>query len=644
MTNKYYPEMFKRGHIGNVEIKNRIVRNSMGTYLGNPDGSVSADQIKAYAQAARGGAGLIFMDNVTPVAMSSCGLRADEDRFIPGLSRLADAIKSNGAVAGMQIAHPGRDAGFVGSADVVGASSITYEPWYRAGAKLPRALSIDEIHKLVDKFGDAALRCKRAGFQIVEIHGAAGCLPTNFLSPHDNQRTDMYGGILANRMRFLLEIIQNVQQKCGKNFPVGVKLSTEDWEPHGIRIEETIQVAKALEKAGCSHINLICGTHATSHRQFMMPNGFNKESCKKIQDAVDIPVFVGHNIFTPSEAEQALEEHNGQFVSLGRSQLADPMWAKKAYEGHPEDIVPCINCMVGCIDRGLLANNVIHCAVNPTLYQFDNYNKSSKAIPKKVAVIGAGPGGCEAAIVAAKLGHQVTIYEKRELGGAMIEASVPANKRNIKRLISYYHNQIKKNKNIRLIKKTADFNEIKNGNYDACVVAIGGKSRKLNIDGTDSSSLISAMDYLNGNKTVVPNHVTVIGGGITGAETALELEKQGKDVTIVEVSDHFLAQRAVSSCSRAYAEEIEKSSIKVMTGLRPTTFNNGQLTMVDRFGNQIKLETEILVSAAGFIPQNDLYDQLADNADMKVFNVGDSKYVRQIYDAIHEGYEAAQQI
>ena len=148
----------------------------------------------------------------------------------------------------------------------------------------------------MEKFGDAALRCKKAGFQILEIHGAAGCLPTNFLSPHDNQRTDMYGGSLHNRMRFLLEIIQNIKQKCGTNFPVGVKLSTEDWEPAGITLDETIQVAKALEKAGCSHINLICGTHATSDREFLMPNEFNNKETKAIQDAVSIPCFAGHNI------------------------------------------------------------------------------------------------------------------------------------------------------------------------------------------------------------------------------------------------------------------------------------------------------------------------------------------------------------
>ena len=158
MTNKYYPKLFEKGRIGNVVIKNRIVRNSMGTYLGNPDGTVTDRQIKAYAEAAEGGAGLIFMDNAVPVPMTSCGLRADKDEFIAGLTLLADALKQHGAVAGMQLAHPGRDAAFVGSADVIGASPITFEPWYEMGFKMPRALSIEEIHELVEKFGDAALR------------------------------------------------------------------------------------------------------------------------------------------------------------------------------------------------------------------------------------------------------------------------------------------------------------------------------------------------------------------------------------------------------------------------------------------------------------------------------------------------------
>lgn len=184
MENKYYPHLFQKGTVGGVVLKNRIVRNSMGTYLGNPDGTVTDRQIKAYAQAADGGAGLIFMDNAVPVPMVSCGLRADKDEFIAGLTLLAETVKEHGAVPGIQLAHPGRDAAFVGSADVIGASEITFEPWYEMGYKMPRALTIEEIHDLVERFGDAAVRCKKLVLKLSkstvlpDVFRPISCLPT----------------------------------------------------------------------------------------------------------------------------------------------------------------------------------------------------------------------------------------------------------------------------------------------------------------------------------------------------------------------------------------------------------------------------------------------------------------------------------
>ena len=628
MTNKYYPKLFEKGRIGNVVIKNRIVRNSMGTYLGNPDGTVTDRQIKAYAEAAEGGAGLIFMDNAVPVPMTSCGLRADKDEFIAGLTLLADALKQHGAVAGMQLAHPGRDAAFVGSADVIGASPITFEPWYEMGFKMPRALSIEEIHELVEKFGDAALRCKKAGFQVLEIHGAAGCIPTNFLSPHDNKRTDMYGGSLHNRMRLLLEIVRNIKKKCGPDFPVGVKLSTEDWEPEGIRIEETIEVAKALEKEGVSHLNMMGGTHATACMEFLLPNAFNAENTRRIKDAVHIPVFIGHNIFTPEEAEAMLEAGNGDFVALGRSQLADPAWAKKARCGKADDIKPCINCMIGCIDKGMLGHTPIRCTVNPTLYKFECEPLTKAQESKKVAVVGGGPAGCEAALTAARRGHQVTLYEKRDFGGAMIEAGKPENKANIRRLIHYYEEHITRDPNITVVKAQADYDTLVNGGFDAVIVANGGKTRRLSVPGGESDRVIYACDYLNGSRKAAGQRVAVIGGGITGAETALELHKEGKEVTVVEMTDAFLANPG-SAC-QAYSIEIAQTDIRIVTGKRLVAVEEGAIHLADRWGNETTLPTDGVVIAAGFVPQHDLVEQLEQNTNMEVFHVGDSLRVRQI--------------
>lgn len=642
MVNKYYPKLFEKGKIGNVTIKNRIVRNSMGTYLGNPDGTVTDRQIKAYAEAAEGGAGLIFMDNAVPVPMTSCGLRADKDEFVAGLTLLADAVKQHGAVPGMQLAHPGRDAAFVGSADVIGASPITFEPWYEMGYKMPRALTIEEIHELVERFGDAALRCKKAGFEVLEIHGAAGCIPTNFLSPHDNKRTDIYGGSLHNRMRLLLEIVRSIKKKCGPDFPIGVKLSTEDWEPEGIRIEETVEVAKALEKEGVSHLNMMGGTHATACMEFLLPNAFNAEHTKMIKDAVHIPVFIGHNIFTPEEGERMLEEGNGDFVALGRSQLADPAWAKKARCGKAGDIKPCINCMIGCIDKGMLGHTPINCTVNPTLYKFECSPLEKAETCKNVAIVGAGPGGCEAALTASKRGHKVTLYEKRGFGGAMVEAGKPDNKANIRRLISYYEEHITNDPNITVVKEEADYNTLANGGFDAVIIATGGKTRVLNVPGSDGSSVIYANDYLNGSQKAEGQKAVVIGGGITGAETALELDKEGKDVTVVEMTDAFLANPS-SSC-QAYNIEIVQSDIKIMTGKRLLAVEDGKAVLTDRWGNESRLDADCVVIAAGFVPQYDLAEQLENNTEMEVFHIGDSKRVRQIYDAVHEGFFAARQI
>lgn len=642
MVNKYYPKLFEKGKIGNVTIKNRIVRNSMGTYLGNPDGTVTDRQIKAYAEAAEGGAGLIFMDNAVPVPMTSCGLRADKDEFVAGLTLLADAVKQHGAVPGMQLAHPGRDAAFVGSEDVIGASAITFEPWYEMGYKMPRALTIEEIHDLVERFGDAALRCKKAGFEVLEIHGAAGCIPTNFLSPHDNKRTDIYGGSLHNRMRLLLEIVRSIKKKCGPDFPIGVKLSTEDWEPEGIRIEETVEVAKALEKEGVSHLNIMGGTHATACMEFLLPNAFNAEHTKMIKDAVNIPVFIGHNIFTPEEGEKMLEEGNGDFVALGRSQLADPAWARKARCGKAGDIKPCINCMIGCIDKGMLGHTPINCTVNPTLYKFECSPLEKAEECKSVAVVGAGPGGCEAALTASKRGHKVTLYEKRGFGGAMVEASKPDNKANIRRLISYYEAHITNDPNITVVKEEADYDTLANGGFDAVIIATGGKTRVLNVPGGDSGNVIYANDYLNGSKKAEGQKAVVIGGGITGAETALELNKEGKDVTVVEMTDAFLANPS-SSC-QAYNIEIAQSNIKIMTGKRLVAVEDSKIVLADRWGNESCVDADCVVIAAGFVPQYDLAEQLENNTEMEVFHIGDSKRVRQIYDAVHEGFFAARQI
>lgn len=642
MKNKQYPRLFGKGKIGNLTIKNRIIRNSMGTHLANYGCTVSDRNIKAAAEAAEGGAGLIFMDNAVVNEMYHMGLSAANDSCIPGLSMLAEAIKDHGAAAGLQLAHPGRDTGFVGGSAVVSASRITFEPWYEAGAQLPTELTIEEIHALVKQYGEAALRAKNSGFDIVEIHGACGCLPTNFLSPHDNHRTDMYGGSLHNRMRFLVEIVRSIRKAVGPGFPISVKLSMDDCEPEGIRIEETIEVCKVLEKESVNLLNLVTATHATAvHSSGFFPWAYCADMAGQVKAAVDIPVMVTGAIQSPETAEEILEKGQSDFIGTARQELADPFWPKKAKEGHAEDIVPCIRCMIGCTDRGILGNHPIHCAVNPTLYKYyeERYPKTEK--PKKVAVVGAGPAGLEAALTAAKRGHHVTLFEKRKIGGAMIEASVPEYKADIRRFIEYYEVQLKKYK-IPVVYEEVTADTIKTGGYDAAVIAVGGTARKLNVPGIDGENVAYAMDYLGGNVHFDGKKAVVIGGGITGAEAALELAGEGKEVTIVEVMDQFLP--GMATVIPGYLMNLEKHEVKVIVGHRLESVKGHTAVIVDRFGNQKELEADGIVICAGFNPQTELAGQLEEETDMDIYLAGDCKAVRQIQDAVHEGYVAGRSV
>ncbi len=638
MKNKYYPKLFEKGKIGNLVLKNRTIRNSMGTYLSNPvDCSVTPNNIRAAAEAADGGVGLVFMDNVLINDSYHMGLSAASDKQIAGLSLIADAIKEHGAAAGMQLSHPGRDGGFVGGNDCASASRVTAETWFNMGVPAPREMSMEEVKMVIKQYGQAALRVKKAGFDLVEVMAAAGCLPCNFLSPKDNRRTDMYGGDLHNRMRFCIEVAREIKKVCGKNYPLSFKLSGDDLEG-GIHIEETIEVAKALEAEGVDMLNIVGGTHATTYTQTgFYPLGIYVPYAEAIKKVVSIPVLVTGNIQTPEQAEAILTEGKADFIGLARTQLADPYFVKKAKEGKREDIVPCIRCMIGCNDKGLLANTVIHCAVNPTLYKYECPKIVPAEAPKKVAVIGGGPAGLEAAITLKKRGHEVTLYEKRAIGGLMIEASVPEYKADIRELIAYYDHQLKK-LGVPVIMAEATAEMIREGGYEAAIVAIGGKTRTLDIPGIENEIVSYTVDSVLAEKMPEGRSAVVVGGGITGAETALELAAAGKDVTIVEMMDEFLGK--FSAVVPAYMQAIFQVHVKIITGNRLEAVKDKTAVLVDRFGNHTEIETDAIVIAAGFVPQHDLAEEI--EAFMEdVIQVGDCKQVRQIYDAVHEGYVAA---
>jgi 2,4-dienoyl-CoA reductase-like NADH-dependent reductase (Old Yellow Enzyme family)/thioredoxin reductase len=639
-----FPNLFRPGVIGNVEIKNRIIKAPQTTGMGGRDGSVTPRLLRFYKELALGGAGMIiveytFIDHIASKS-AHCQTGIADNEFIAGLALLAETIKDNGARACLQIEHCGRQK-FLGTPPIKAPSRVPWEELYAMTGVVPEELTIEEIQQIVKAFGDAALRTKQAGFDMVEVHGAHGYLITEFLSPRTNKRTDWYGGSLENRMRFLIEVIRDIKRKVGPDFPVGVRLSGSEYEPDGVKIEETIEVAKALEKEGVSYIHVSGGNHHTMMHQVVpmyLPLAHNIWAAEAVKKEVKIPVIGSGSIQTPQLAEEILAAGKCDFVALGRPLLADPYWPKKAEEGRPEDIVPCIRCNDGCLERTLMRWQAIKCTVNPLLGREDDFKIVPTEKPKNVIIVGGGPAGMQAAIIAKLRGHNVTLYEKRKLGGLLNEASVPEFKADLRRLVNYFITQIQK-LGIKVIYEEATVEKIKNSKCDALIVAVGGKPIIPDIPGKDEPIVVSALDVLSGVKDV-GEKVAVIGGGIVGTETAWYLAQRGKKVIAIEITEDYAID--IWPGVKSYIlDELKKLGVEIHTGQRLESISkDGIITTVDKHGVKRRFKVDNVVLALGFTRDDELINKYKEACD-EVYVIGDATEPRKIFDAIHEGHRAA---
>ena len=315
-----------------------------------------------------------------------------------------------------------------------------------------------------------------AGFDLVEIHACHGYLISNFLSPYSNKRTDLYGGPFENRIRILLEIIREIKAQVGPDYPICCRLSGTDYEPDGYGIDETVELCKRLEALGVAAIHMSGGIHHTTIHE-VSPMGMslahNVWAAEAAKKEISLPVIASGSITSPALAESILEEGKGDFIGLGRPLWADPQWPLKAREGRPEDIRPCIRCNDGCLARGDHIANTVRCTTNVALCREEEFAITPAEHPRRVAVVGGGPAGMEAARVCALKGHNVTLYEKRELGGALLEASIPDFKApDLKPLVDYLKTQVEKT-GVEVIAKEATLADLTGGAYDAVIVAAG---------------------------------------------------------------------------------------------------------------------------------------------------------------------------
>jgi 2,4-dienoyl-CoA reductase-like NADH-dependent reductase (Old Yellow Enzyme family)/thioredoxin reductase len=640
-----FPRLFEPCRIADIALKNRIVKAPQHTGLANPDGSITERLLRYYKEVAQGGCAMVvveyaWVDDLYSRA-SPCQLGISRMDHLPGLSLLCDTIKAQGAVAGIQISHAGRQRFILEQPKA--ASDVPWPEITAMGCPVPIPLTIEEIREIIKAFGQAAKRAQTAGFDLVEIHACHGYLISNFLSPYSNKRTDWYGGAFENRIRLLMEIVKEIKAQVGPDYPVVCRLSGTDYEPDGYGIDETVELAKRLEMRGVAAIHMSGGIHHTTIHE-VSPMGMslahNVWAAEATKKAVSIPVIASGSINLPALAESILEEGKGDLIGLGRPLWADPQWPLKAREGRPEDIRPCIRCNDGCLARGDHIANTVRCTVNVALCREAEFEITPAKHPMKVAVVGGGPAGMEAARVAALKGHNVTLYEKRELGGALVEAGLPEFKApDLGPLKEYLKTQVLKT-GVRVIAKEATLDDLTGGGYDAVIVATGATALGLeDIPGIDDPKVVTAADVLHG-RALLGGRVAVIGGGIVGTEVGLVVAQGGRQVTFVEMLDEFMCNITFDE-RQVYELRFGDLDVSINTGQRLVEVTGTGIKTADKMGAVTEFAVDSVVLAAGFRPNRELIAGLKAHPGIRVAEAGDCVRPRKIYDAIHDGHLAA---
>ena len=546
-----YEKLFEKGRIGNVELKNRLVMTPMGTNLAELDGTVGPAMLAYFEARAKGGCGLIMPEICRVNEATGAGMlrqiSATSDKHIPSLAKLASTVHKYGSKIFIQLHHPGREgvSTLIGGQPCVSAS----DRMCKVSMQETRPMTLEEIHELVGQFGDAALRCKKAGIDGVELHCAHGYLLQQFLSPYTNKREDEYGGSFENRMRIVLEIIEDIRAKCGKDYPLGCRVSvdeflntigvTEDY----IHIEDGIRIVKTMEAAGIDFVDVSCALYETglmAVEPISFPQGWRKDFVKAVKDNVSIPVIAVSAIREPAVAAAFIDNGIVDFVAMGRSWLADPEWGKKVQEGRESELKKCINCL-RCFETlmGLNAQGLpFECAVNPLTCNEYRYGDLEPDIEgHKAVVVGGGPGGMTAAETLAKRGVKVTLIDRQEaLGGTVNLAKLPPLKERMEWIADYYRDSLARlGVDVKLgTEATAEC--IAALEPDAVVLATGSKSIiPKSIPGIDGENVCTIDEVLTGKKDVSGKSVAMIGAGLTGLETGEYLGAKGCKVTFVDM-------------------------------------------------------------------------------------------------------------
>lgn len=622
-----------------MSLRNRVFMCPMGT-PSEVDRGIPERAITYFVARAKGGTGLIITGGcqATTKFEEAANYQLDSFRYVDRVNFLAEQIHQYGAKLCVQITPGLGRVSFANHFTPPYSASATPAFWFPKLTCKP--LEIEDIKHLVKAVGFSALLAKKAGADAVELHAYGGYLIDQFQSEIWNQRTDAYGGDLQGRMKFTLEIIAEIQRKCGSDYPLIVKFTPLHGIPGGRELTEGVAIAKILEAAGVQALHVDKGCYERWYHA--IPTVYQEEAnqieiARTIKEAVNIPVLAQGKLGNPETAERVLKEGYADYIGLGHNSLTDPEWVNKIQEGRTYDIRPCIGCNECLYSE--FSGKYMSCAVNPQCFHEKDYPVLPGEDKKSILVIGGGPGGMQAAATAAERGFNVELWEKGEqLGGNLLTAGAPYFKKDIRKYIEYLKNRLYQlNVNVRLMKSATADDVIKN-QYDCVIMATGARPIVPRITGIDGPNVRTSDDILLGLKDY-GKKVVIIGGGLVGCETALQVERDAEEITIIEALPDILATVEHSrNNDQALRTMVVESKIQLVTGAKVTAITP---TCVEysKEGVSTQVECDTIVIAVGYQPNNELADALADKVKtLKV--IGDADQARKIINAVHEGFHA----